>query len=46
VIGETDYGVTYASIVADGNVCGVQFHPEKSQEAGLRLIGNFLRWRP
>jgi len=43
VIGETDYGVTYASIVADGNVCGVQFHPEKSQTAGLRLLSNFAR---
>jgi glutamine amidotransferase len=41
VIGETDYGVNYASVVAEGNVCGVQFHPEKSQEVGLRLLGNF-----
>jgi glutamine amidotransferase len=41
VIGETDYGVTYASTVAEANVCGVQFHPEKSQAAGLRLLANF-----
>ena len=41
VVGETDYGVRYASVVADGNVCGVQFHPEKSQEVGLRLLRNF-----
>ena len=41
VMGETDYGVTYASVVAQGNVCGVQFHPEKSQAVGLRLLKNF-----
>ena len=41
VVGETEYGVRYASVVADGNVCGVQFHPEKSQEVGLRMLKNF-----
>jgi glutamine amidotransferase len=41
VVGETDYGVRYASVVADENVCGVQFHPEKSQEVGLRMLKNF-----
>ena len=41
VIGETEYGVNYASVVAEGNICGVQFHPEKSQEVGLRMLGNF-----
>ena len=41
VLGETDYGVTYASVVARENLCGVQFHPEKSQAAGLRLLANF-----
>jgi glutamine amidotransferase len=40
-IGETDYGVNYASVVAQENLCGVQFHPEKSQSAGLRLLHNF-----
>lgn len=40
-VGETDYGVAYASVVARGRVCGVQFHPEKSQAAGLRLLRNF-----
>jgi glutamine amidotransferase len=43
VVGETDYGVKYASVVAHDNVCGVQFHPEKSQAAGLRLLANFAR---
>ncbi|MCA1579076.1 MAG: imidazole glycerol phosphate synthase subunit HisH [Acidobacteria bacterium] len=41
--GETDYGVRYASVVAHKNICGVQFHPEKSQAAGLRLLRNFAR---
>ncbi len=40
-IGETEYGLNYASIVARGNVAGVQFHPEKSQAVGLRLLHNF-----
>lgn len=43
VLGETDYGVAYASVVAHENVSGVQFHPEKSQAAGLRLLANFAR---
>jgi imidazole glycerol-phosphate synthase subunit HisH len=41
VLGSTDYGGVYASVVARANVCGVQFHPEKSQSAGLRLLKNF-----
>jgi glutamine amidotransferase len=41
VVGETEYGITYPSVVARANVCGVQFHPEKSQAAGLRLLKNF-----
>jgi glutamine amidotransferase len=41
VLGSTEYGNLYASVVARANVCGVQFHPEKSQAAGLRLLKNF-----
>ena len=41
IVGETDYGVQYASVVAKGNVCGVQFHPEKSQTVGLKMLANF-----
>lgn len=41
VLGRTEYGGFYASVVARGAVCGVQFHPEKSQAAGLRLLKNF-----
>ena len=44
VIGETDYGTVYPSVVAQENICGVQFHPEKSQAAGLRLLANFSNW--
>ena len=41
VAGETNYGVTYASVIGRDELCGVQFHPEKSQSAGLRLLKNF-----
>ena len=43
VAGETEYGNRYASVVAQGNVCGVQFHPEKSQDVGLRMLRNFAQ---
>ncbi|MFN2456425.1 MAG: imidazole glycerol phosphate synthase subunit HisH, partial [Pyrinomonadaceae bacterium] len=43
VVGETEYGGLYPSVVAQENICGVQFHPEKSQAAGLRLLANFAR---
>lgn len=41
VAGETDYGARYASVVAEKNICGVQFHPEKSQDIGLKMLRNF-----
>jgi len=46
LVAVTDYGGPLTAMIGHGNLVGTQFHPEKSQEAGLRLIGNFLRWRP
>jgi len=44
--GTTQYGTTFISAVGRDNVFAVQFHPEKSQEAGLALLSGFLGWRP
>ena len=43
VIAASDYGRDFAAMVARGSVLGVQFHPEKSQEVGLRIVANFVR---
>jgi glutamine amidotransferase len=43
VIASSDYGLDFAAIVGRSNVLGVQFHPEKSQAVGLRMIDNFVR---
>jgi glutamine amidotransferase len=46
LVAVTDYGGPLTAMIGHDNLAGTQFHPEKSQEAGLRLIGNFLRWSP
>ena len=43
-IGETEYGTTFASAVATGNLAATQFHPEKSGMTGVRLYDNFFRY--
>ena len=45
-IATTDYGGPVTAIVAAGNRAGTQFHVEKSQDVGLRILANFLRWTP
>lgn len=42
ILGNTDYGKEFTSIVAKGNIIGIQFHPEKSQKNGLQLLKNFI----
>ncbi len=44
--GETCYGAPFTSAIARDNIFAVQFHPEKSAQAGLRLLANFIGWAP
>lgn len=46
VIATTDYGGPVTAMVGKDNMAGTQFHPEKSQTLGLKLLGNFLHWSP
>jgi len=46
VLALTDYGGPITAVVGRDNLAGTQFHPEKSQATGLRLIANFLAWKP
>lgn len=46
LVATTEHGSTVTAMVGRDNLAGTQFHPEKSQELGLTLLANFLRWRP
>ena len=46
VAGTSDYGFPFTCAVAQDNIFAVQFHPEKSQTAGLALLANFVSWKP
>lgn len=46
LVAQVEHGGAVTAVMARDNLLGTQFHPEKSQATGLRLIGNFLAWRP
>ncbi|WP_083100830.1 imidazole glycerol phosphate synthase subunit HisH [Pseudophaeobacter leonis] len=45
-LAHVDYGGDVTAVIGRDTMLGMQFHPEKSQDVGLRMIGNFLRWAP
>ncbi len=46
ILATVDYGQNLTAVIGRDNIIATQFHPEKSQQTGLRLISNFLKWRP
>jgi glutamine amidotransferase len=46
LLATTDYGGQLTAMIGNENIAGTQFHPEKSQATGLRLLSNFLKWKP
>jgi glutamine amidotransferase len=45
-VASCDYGLPFTCAIARDNIFAVQFHPEKSDSAGLQLLSNFVHWRP
>lgn len=46
ILATTEYGGPVAAVIGNDNIVATQFHPEKSQETGLKLLQNFLAWKP
>jgi imidazole glycerol-phosphate synthase subunit HisH len=46
LLATTEYGETLTAVIGNENIVGTQFHPEKSQATGLKLLANFLKWKP
>lgn len=46
VLGVTEYGIPFCSVLAVNNLVAMQFHPEKSGRPGLQILSNFCNWRP
>jgi glutamine amidotransferase len=46
VLGTSNYGLDFVSVIAWDNIVATQFHPEKSQDSGLDLLSGFVEWSP
>lgn len=46
LVATSDYGFSFPAVICQGNIAATQFHPEKSQDNGLRILENFLEWQP
>jgi imidazole glycerol-phosphate synthase subunit HisH len=46
VLATCEYGIEFTAAIARNNIVATQFHPEKSQDNGMQVLGNFLNWRP
>ncbi len=46
LVATSDYGFPFPAVICQGNIAATQFHPEKSQDNGLRILENFLEWQP
>ena len=46
VVATTEYGESITAVIQHGNIFATQFHPEKSQDSGLKILENFMAWNP